>query len=144
MTQVTVTTNLDIVDENDGVISLREAAAMVESADQDSEITFASNVDNVILTRGLEFNTLNERFMVIDGDHDGDGIGDVSISGNITGSLGVQFRARTGRMAKPLAPMAATAATARGRSGLRLSQAPSLFSLTASRSATTRSAPSPR
>ena len=75
-----VTTTADVVDENDGVLSLREAIALA-NADADADtITFAAGVSSatIVLTSELAITA----DLTIDGDIDGDNKADVTISGN--------------------------------------------------------------
>ena len=80
---ITVTTNLDIVDGMDGVISLREA---INSAADGDTITFDAALTgmSIVLTNG-EIVIADD--ITIDGDIDSDGTGDITLNGNAAGRV---------------------------------------------------------
>ncbi|MAS44791.1 MAG: hypothetical protein CML43_16995 [Rhodobacteraceae bacterium] len=87
MADFIVTTGEDVVDDTDNRLSLREAFAQINAADsaQRQRILFADGVDRVeIFDDGLFLNAPN---LVIDGDADGDGIGDVTLTGEVEGAF---------------------------------------------------------
>ena len=76
-----VTTTADAVDANDGVVSLREAIGWVNDGTLSGTITFDAAIfggSGSIALNGTEL--LITADMAIDGDIDGDGIGDVDLS----------------------------------------------------------------
>ena len=73
-----VTTTADVVDASDGVTSLREAVNLANSNPDQSDITFAVN-GTVTLTQG-QISLSSD--ISINGDTNGDGAADVTLSGN--------------------------------------------------------------
>ncbi len=76
-----VTTGNDSSDPNDGQLSLREAVALAQARDGFDRIIFADGVRTVRLDSTL---TISDPALRIDGDINGDGLGDVSITGTMT------------------------------------------------------------
>jgi len=75
-----VTTTADVVDENDGVFSLREAIALA-NADTDADtITFAAGVGGGTIVLSSELSITDD--LTIDGDINDDNKADITISGN--------------------------------------------------------------
>lgn len=75
---LTVTTLDDIVDDGDGVLSLREAIALAGAGDT---ITFDASLAGQTITLGLGQLELSKD-ITIDGDVDDDGTADITVSGN--------------------------------------------------------------
>ncbi|CAN7261538.1 choice-of-anchor Q domain-containing protein [Rhizobium sp. LjRoot254] len=76
----TVTTTDDVVDENDGVLSLREAVALANADSLPDNITFAAGVSGGTIVLSSELAITDD--LTIDGDIDGDNEADITISGN--------------------------------------------------------------
>jgi len=75
-----VTTGSDSSDANDGQLSLREAVALAQGREGFDRIIFAEGVRTVTLNSSL---SINDPALRIDGDINGDGLGDVSITGTM-------------------------------------------------------------
>jgi hypothetical protein len=90
MLNLTVTTAADVVDETDGLVSLREAVAAANASDA-AEITigFAAGLNTVRLERGLllPFDAAAGTLR-ISGDTDGDGVSDVTLTDGAGGFSG--------------------------------------------------------
>lgn len=80
MNFIFVTTGADVVDANDGVVSLREALAMAKGTAGSDIILFDQTVSHVVLTDRLVIES-GEQVSII-GDRTGDGVADVTIDGN--------------------------------------------------------------
>ena len=76
-----VTIASDTVNDRDGETSLREAIAFANSNADQSDITFDASLAGQIITLGGSELTLSSD-VSIDGDTDGDGVADITISGN--------------------------------------------------------------
>ncbi len=76
-----VTTGGDSSDPNDGQLSLREAVALAQTREGFDRIIMADGVRTVRLDSTL---TISDPALRIDGDINGDGLGDVSITGTMT------------------------------------------------------------
>ncbi|MEM1299353.1 MAG: right-handed parallel beta-helix repeat-containing protein [Pseudomonadota bacterium] len=76
---IVVTTLDDVVDDTDGLTSLREAVTLANSDADASAITFATGPGTITLG-GTELVLTTD--LSIDGDVDGDGAADITISGN--------------------------------------------------------------
>ncbi len=78
---IVVTTELDVVDANDGLISLREAVQMANKGAAEEAITFdAGLAGKTIVLNGSQIQLLTD--LTIDGDVNGDGKADITISGD--------------------------------------------------------------
>jgi len=82
MAIIRVTTGADIVNAADDVTSLREALAVAGRGGETDRIVFSRAVTNVTVADGIAIP--DGASVVIDGDRDGDGWGDVTISGVAT------------------------------------------------------------
>jgi Ca2+-binding RTX toxin-like protein len=84
--QLKVTTELDVVDANDGLLSLREAVTLANANANQSDITFAKGLagKTITLTSGQLLLTSD---ISIDGDVTGNNKADITISGNNTGRI---------------------------------------------------------
>ncbi|TNE67574.1 MAG: hypothetical protein EP335_01335 [Alphaproteobacteria bacterium] len=80
---IIVTTADDVVDANDGVLSLREAVALANNTDGADTILFDNSLAGQTITLTVGQLTLNES-VTIDGDVDGDDKADITISGDDT------------------------------------------------------------
>ena len=90
MSQITVTTSSDIIDPNDGLVSLREAIQQAEANPGFDQIVFDQTLTSIYLDSGLT--VTGSQDLSIDGDTDGDGSYDVSVvdsqlAGGITGPI---------------------------------------------------------
>ncbi len=83
MANIKVDTVNDIVDANDGVTSLREAIAIAERTVGTDTITFKEGINKVFIdANNPDVFTISNQKVIINGDTDGDGIADVTISGS--------------------------------------------------------------
>ncbi len=83
MAKFTVDTVNDIVDANDGVTSLREAIALAERNVGTDTITFEEGINAVYIdANNPDVFTIANQKVIINGDTNGDGIADVTISGS--------------------------------------------------------------
>ena len=78
MAEYVVTTGKDTEDPRDGQLSLREAVAMAGASSGRDQIVFAKNVERAVLGTGLVI--ADPEPLGIDGDTDGDGHADVTLS----------------------------------------------------------------
>jgi hypothetical protein len=80
MATITVTTNLDVVDADDGVTSLREAVELANANADADMINFALPLGQTITLTGSELMLMQDA--TIDGGVNGDNKADITISGN--------------------------------------------------------------
>jgi VCBS repeat-containing protein len=83
LSKLVVTTLDDVVDEFDGVISLREAIAFADSLAGENTVTFDASLagGTLVLTQGV-LELTDADGVIINGDIDGDLAADITISGN--------------------------------------------------------------
>ena len=79
MATFTVTTDKDIVDSNDGLVSLREALTLANSDAEADTIEFDAGLTGKTILLGAELSIVND--VTIDGDTNGDNKADITLSG---------------------------------------------------------------
>ena len=83
-----VTTAADVVNANDGVLSLREALNAANGNADANNIFFAATLDNSTITLGLGDLDITQGTVTIHGDIEGDGQLDIKLSGGGAGGFG--------------------------------------------------------